>query len=152
MAHTVIVLSLGCIIAMPFKLTRANAPLGISDGALAVCPETPNCVSSQASDAAHRVRPLSFSGSAAEAKVRLKNVINGCPRARLLKETDEYLHYEFATRVMRFKDDVEFYIDNATKTIHVRSASRLGRYDFGVNRRRVESIRDAFVNKTSPSL
>ena len=63
------------------------------------------------------------------------------PRAKLIEEDDSYLHFEFTSLLLRFVDDVEFLFDEESKTIHFRSASRVGYGDFGVNRRRMEEIR-----------
>jgi uncharacterized protein (DUF1499 family) len=65
-------------------------------------------------------------------------------RARIVHEDDRGLRVEFTSRVFRFVDDVDLRIDAAARVIHVRSASRVGRYDFGVNRRRVEALRSRF--------
>lgn len=75
---------------------------------------------------------------------RLRQIVNAMPRTRVVATTDDYLHVEFTSALLRFVDDVEFRVDVDAGVIHVRSASRVGRYDFGVNRRRVEAIRDAF--------
>ena len=69
------------------------------------------------------------------------------PRSKIVSEQDNYLHIEFTSRIMRFVDDVEFYFNDTKKIIQVRSASRVGRSDFGVNRKRVEMIRSEFEQK-----
>ena len=71
----------------------------------------------------------------------------GLPRTKLVQEDDSYLHYEFTSLLLRFVDDVEFLFDDETKTIHFRSASRMGYGDFGVNRRRMEDIRSRIEGK-----
>jgi len=105
------------------------------------CPDSPNCVSSLSPDPQQKVAPLGFKGSPAEARQRLLSVIRSMPRTTILSNEDPYLHVEFTSAVFRFVDDVEFYIDEAQKVIHVRSASRVGYWDLGANRRRVEDIR-----------
>ena len=77
----------------------------------------------------------------AEAKEALKAAVATLPRTRLVEEDGAYLHYEFTSLLLRFVDDVEFVLEEETKTIHFRSASRTGYGDFGVNRRRMEEIR-----------
>jgi uncharacterized protein (DUF1499 family) len=121
------------------------ANLGVHDGKLAACPETPNCVSSAASDAEHRIAPLHYAGSAAEALVKLKAIIRSIPRTAVITETDDYLHIECTSLIFRFVDDVELLVDDTAKVIHVRSASRLGTSDLGVNRKRVELIRKRWL-------
>ena len=117
------------------------ASLGARQGRLAPCPASPNCVSSLADDEMHRVAPLPFSGTAAAAIDRLAGTVRSLPRASVITATDDYLHAEFRSAVFRFVDDVEFLADESAGVIHVRSASRVGTSDLGVNRRRVESIR-----------
>lgn len=123
----------------------APATLGARDGKLAPCPDRPNCVSSQASDPNHAIAPLPFQGDAAAAAAALAGVIRATPRANLVTATPGYLHAEFASATMGFVDDAEFAVDAVAHVIHVRSAARLGRSDFGVNRKRVDAIRAAFA-------
>jgi uncharacterized protein (DUF1499 family) len=117
--------------------------LGVNDGQLAACPSSPNCVSSQApiSDAEHSIAPLAYTGIAAEALAKLKSVIQSQENAKIIESTDRYLYAEFTSKLMGFVDDVEFSVDDSAKVIQVRSASRLGQSDLGVNRKRVEEIR-----------
>lgn len=115
--------------------------VGVGGGRLAACPPSPNCVSSLAADAAHRVEPLRFDGTAAAAVARMTEVVRSLPRSSVVSATETYLHVEFRSAVFGFVDDVEFLVDEAAGLVHIRSASRVGSYDFGVNRRRVERIR-----------
>ena len=108
---------------------------------LAPCGHRPNCVSSRAdAGARQRVEPFVVSGDAAVAFARLKNLLAGMPRTALVTATADYLHAVCRTRI-GFADDVECHLCQAEGVIHVRSASRLGYYDFGVNRARVELLR-----------
>jgi len=115
--------------------------LGVSNGRLAPCKRTPNCVSShaEASDAEHYIAPIAFKGTTAQAMAAVRNAVDAMSRATVISEKENYLYAEFRTRLMRYVDDVEFFFDGTV--IHVRSASRLGRRDFGVNRKRIERIR-----------
>lgn len=115
--------------------------LGLTGGKLAPCPDTPNCVSSLATDPRHAIAPFALDRSFGAAKEELRQAATQLPRAQLVAEQENYLRFEFRSLVFRFVDDVEFHLDDATKTIHVRSASRVGHSDFGVNRRRIEAIR-----------
>jgi uncharacterized protein (DUF1499 family) len=117
------------------------ANLGIKDGKLAPCSSLPNCVSSQSTDRDHTIEPLSFPGMATGAHEALRKIILSMKRSQIITDTDDYIHAEFTSAVFRFVDDVEFWFDDSAKVIHVRSASRLGRSDLGVNRKRVEEIR-----------
>jgi uncharacterized protein (DUF1499 family) len=126
-----------------FKLPPSPArTLGVKDGRLTPCPASPNCVCSQAADAKHFIEPIRFTGPPHEAMARLKQVIVRLERTTMVAEMDNYLHVEFRTAILRFVDDVEFFLNEAT--IQVRSASRVGYSDFGVNRKRIENIRSQF--------
>jgi len=115
--------------------------LGVHDGKLAPCPDTPNCVSSQSQDETHRIEPLTFSTSPDQAFADLKALIQGMDRTRIVSEAKDYLYAEFTSKILGFVDDVEFYLDRDKNVIHTRSASRLGEGDLGVNRKRIEAIR-----------
>ncbi len=130
----------GCSAARPSNL-------GVRDGRLARCPDSPNCVSSQSTDAAHAIAPLTYTTTAVDAVAALKQIIKGMKRAVIVEETAAYLHVEVTSALLRFVDDVEFFADDAEKKIHVRSASRIGYSDLGVNRRRVESIRQVWEQR-----
>ncbi len=88
--------------------------------------------------------PLSWTGELTPAKARLRQAVLAAGNATFVVEEDAYWHIEFRSRLFRFVDDVEFLFDLAGKQIHVRSASRVGRSDLGVNRTRVEKIRALF--------
>ena len=113
--------------------------LGVKDGRLAPPRRTPNCVSSQAdpADREHYIAPIRWRGGDAMAAVR--KAVQAMPRATIIRDEPAYLYAEFRTRLLRYVDDVECWYDGAA--IQVRSASRLGRRDFGVNRKRVEALR-----------
>jgi uncharacterized protein (DUF1499 family) len=129
-----------------FSLTsRKPDNLGVTDGKLAPCPSSPNCVCTQATDAGHRIEPLSYTSGPAEAKTRLKTILSEMPRVQIVTETDNYLHAEFTSLIFRYVDDVEFLIE-PEGIIQFRSASRAGHSDLGVNRARMESIRRAFAS------
>jgi uncharacterized protein (DUF1499 family) len=134
-------------LALLSAFSRRPDNLGIRDGKLSPCPATPNGVCTQAEDASHRSAPLTYVGSAADAMARLKRLVIVQPGVHLLTETQTYLRAEFVSRVFRFVDDVEFLLDAQKQVIHFRSASRAGRSDFGVNRRRMEGIRRAFTER-----
>ena len=109
--------------------------LGVTNGRLATCRRTPNCVSSQAdpADAEHYIAPLKGSMEA------VRRAVEAMPRTTVISATSNYLYAEFRSKLLGYVDDVEFFYDGAA--IQVRSASRLGRRDFNVNRNRVEQLR-----------
>lgn len=111
---------------------------------LAPCPRTPNCVSTQAPPGPQHMDPLSYTGPLAAARERLLRVLRDRPRTRIVREEAGYLKAECRSAFFHFVDDVELLFDDGAKSIHFRSASRLGRKDFGVNRKRMEEIRAAF--------
>ena len=117
--------------------------LGVKDGRLAPPKTTPNCVSSQAapSDTEHYIAPIPFKGDALAAMAAVRKAVEGMRDTTIIRAEGSYLYAEYRTQTMRFVDDVEFLFDEKAGLIHVRSASRLGRRDFGVNRARVEALR-----------
>lgn len=120
--------------------------LGVKDGRLAAPRKTPNCVSSQAdpADAGHYIAPIAFQGDPVQAILALRRIADSMERTHVVAHDPEYLYVEFRSKLMGFVDDVEFFASAAEGVIHVRSSSRLGRRDFGVNRERVEAIRARF--------
>ncbi|PKN77140.1 MAG: DUF1499 domain-containing protein [Deltaproteobacteria bacterium HGW-Deltaproteobacteria-10] len=111
---------------------------------LKTCPKSPNCVSSQSEDSGHAIAPIGYSGNRAGAVARMKKVLDSMKRTKIVAEKDDYLHAEATSLIFRFVDDVEFYFPADELIIHVRSASRTGYSDLGVNRKRVEEIRKRF--------
>ncbi|MEX5214798.1 MAG: DUF1499 domain-containing protein [Nitrospiraceae bacterium] len=108
---------------------------------LAPCPSSPNCVSTLSTSDQHQIAPYRYRGTLAEAKRRLKEVVAAQRGSKIVEEDQTYLHAEFTSRIFRFVDDVEFVFEDETRTIHFRSASRIGYSDFGANRNRMEEIR-----------
>jgi uncharacterized protein (DUF1499 family) len=139
----VIVLIVGAL-AMMSIFSRKPTNLGVVDGRLADCPSSPNCVSTQADDAEHRIQPIQFTGPADDAMQRVKDLVAEMPRTKIVTVEANYLHIEFRSAFFRFVDGVEFLVDPDEQLIHFRSASRVGYSDMGVNRRRMEQIREAF--------
>ncbi|MBS1256854.1 MAG: hypothetical protein MAG581_02682 [Deltaproteobacteria bacterium] len=142
----IIIITGGAIIISIISGCSANRPdnLGLKNNLLAPCPKTPNCVSSQTNDLRHQIAPITYEGSLGLAKERLNQVILSMRDTKIITQNHEYWHVEFTTLLLRFIDDVEIYFEESKAVIHVRSASRLGYWDLGVNRRRVERIRSRF--------
>jgi uncharacterized protein (DUF1499 family) len=115
--------------------------LGVREGRLAPCPNTPNCVCSYDTDSEHTIAPLKSNSSPEQGIADLKQIIRSMPKTQIIWESDDYICAEFTSKLMGFVDDVEFYVDRGTGLIQVRSASRLGKSDLGVNRKRIEDIR-----------
>jgi uncharacterized protein (DUF1499 family) len=111
------------------------------------CPNKPNCVSTQATQSRHAIEPIRYNGTAADAMAKLMAVLHEYPRTKITSHDATTVRAEFTTKLMRFVDDGMFIIDDASKVIHFRSASRIGYGDHGVNRDRMEEIRSRFAAK-----
>ncbi|WP_114164861.1 DUF1499 domain-containing protein [Exiguobacterium sp. TNDT2] len=105
---------------------------------------SPNAVSTETEIEALRMEPLPYARDRADSIETIKMVMGQLPRTELVKETDDTLHYVVSSKVMRFKDDVEFRFDDVTRQIEFRSAARLGHYDFGVNRTRMQDVSERY--------
>lgn len=129
--------------------------LGVINGQLPACPASPNCVSSQASDPQHAIAPLSLTGTPTEVRAQLLKALGILDRTKVVVSEPDYIAAEVTSQVFRFVDDVVFYFPASTDTstnitVHVRSASRLGHSDLGVNRQRIESLRERLNHKSRP--
>ena len=111
------------------------------DQVLRPCPRTRNCVSSDATDEIHRVDPFELLVSASEAWAATERAVLALPRTRIVARTATSLRAECRSRIFRFVDDLDIELRSDAGIIAVRSASRVGRGDLGVNRRRVEALR-----------
>ena len=132
---------------------RMPDDLGLRDGRLKRPSSTPNSVSSQADlwpdhpqrDDARIAAFAPVKGDGAATLAALRTLLQRWPGATVVTDRPDYLYVQFQTRVLKFVDDAEFWLDPQTQLVHVRSASRIGRKDFGVNRERVEAIRAALT-------
>ncbi|MEJ2056909.1 MAG: DUF1499 domain-containing protein [Desulfofustis sp.] len=118
--------------------------LGVNNGRLTPCPKTPNCVNSQAEDEKHAIEPIVVAAAPQKTRDRLLKVVAAEKRAEIVRAEKDYIRTTFRSAFFGFVDDVEFYISGQRKdntVVHVRSASRIGHSDLGVNRKRVERIR-----------
>jgi len=144
------------VLAGQMGLMKGRPPghMGAHDGKLRPPSESDNSVSSQARlwpnhprrEAAH-VDPLPMAGDGPTTMARLRDIIEAMPGARIVTVRGDYLYAEFTTPIMKYTDDAEFWLDREAGVVHVRSASRLGRRDFGVNRARVEAIREQWQRR-----
>lgn len=133
---------LGIILVAYSVASRKQPDLELVDGQLPPCPATPNCVCSEYPVEGASIEPLGYTSAPDEAWTRLRRVIAETGGV-VMAEEPNYLHAVYKTPLLRFVDDVAFRLDTNQQVIHVRSASRVGRSDFGTNRRRVEKIRAA---------
>jgi len=119
------------------------------DGQLLSCPGSPNCVSSEGSQGRSHVAPLAFTGPAPRAWQDLQEVIVAMG-GHIEEVDDHFLRATFRSSLFRFVDDLICRLDDENHSIHIRSAARVGYFDFGVNRKRVEEVRTRFSTKLSP--
>jgi uncharacterized protein (DUF1499 family) len=138
LAIFLVALFVGTWIVVQFMGRNPPPGLGVHDGELSECPDTPNCVCSQC-DRADKRPPLEFTGDATAAKNALKTVLSK-QGIEVVEEQENYLHAIAVTPIMRFRDDLEFLIQPGEKKIQFRSASRLGKSDLGKNRQRLLEI------------
>ncbi|MFT4815567.1 MAG: hypothetical protein ACI80L_000391 [Pseudohongiellaceae bacterium] len=123
---------------LPFLTACAGEPpqdIGVRDGRLIACPESPNCVSSYESSEEHSIAALDGNLN------QIQQILLTMDGANIVEQSSNYLYAEFTSSLMGYVDDVEFLYDAASNTTHVRSASRVGYSDMGANRSRVEAIR-----------
>ena len=126
----------GCVSVKPL--------LGINNAKLKECPNTPNCVSSMTDDPAYYIEPIIITGTQKEIKKEIISVVNSLENTNIIISEDNYIRVEVHSNFFHFIDDVEFYFPETKSediVIHVRSASRVGYSDLGVNRERIELIR-----------
>jgi len=147
-----------CLLFLPILPVSAaifhfegNLPdnLGVKDGFLSSCPTSPNCVVSQNADETHYIQPITYEVDRQNAKETLLKVLSVVPETTIIENTDNYIRTESRSKIMGFVDDAEFYFPEDKKEIEMRSASRLGESDLGVNRRRLEQIRLAMADLMS---
>lgn len=158
---TLLALPLVVMLAGQLGLLRGQAPDPIdiagSTGATAdrqlapIREDRPNSVASQATTPYHQIAPLRLQGEPAAAFLRLRSLVRQTPGVRIIEETDTYLRAECETRLLRFVDDLELLLDAPAGVVQVRSAARLGRKDFGVNRARIEALRTALDSQPGAS-
>lgn len=123
---------------LPFLTACAGEPpqnIGVRDGSLTACPESPNCVSSYESSEQHSIAALNGNLN------QIQQILLAMDGANIVEQSSNYLYAEFTSSLMGYVDDVEFLYDAASNTTQVRSASRVGYSDMGANRNRVEAIR-----------
>ena len=142
-ALILIVIGVLVLRAMVPRLSPMPSNLGVTEGKLAPCPNTPNCVSTQATGSAF-IEPIPFTSSLPEAQQKIVSILQGLPNAEIITNEPTYIHAITKSPTMGYIDDVEFYVDEATSQIEFRSAARLGRDDLSANRKRMEAIRLSF--------
>jgi uncharacterized protein (DUF1499 family) len=122
--------------------------LGVVGGRLADCPYSPNCVCSDAADPARRIGPFALAIEPSAAWNEIRAAVAALPRTRIVKRTSDYLHAECHSALFGFVDDLELYLRTTPGGgVAVRSAARIGHWDFGVNRARVEQLRSDLVKR-----
>lgn len=131
-------------LAVSFGVFRNTYPrkVGIIGGKLHPCPATPNCVCSEYGGGSQTIEPFPLPADESRSPISiLAALVASMPRTTVVEQSDEYLHAVFRSKIFSFNDDVEFRLDRKERVVHVRSASRVGYSDLGVNRNRIESLR-----------
>lgn len=130
---------------------RDAVQVGEVHGQFSACPDTPNCVNSQAemTDAVSYVQPYRYDVPFSDARQVLVQVLHSLPRVTIVKALDRYIWAEVRSGVFGFVDDIEFYFPEDHHIVHVRSASRVGSADLGANRNRVERLRKLFQDRVT---
>lgn len=121
--------------------------LGLNDNKLTECPDSPNCVSTQSKKEEAKMEPIRYTINDETAYKLLLQVIEGNKLANVVTKTNNYIHAAYHTKSKIFIDDVEFYIDADANLIHFRSASRVGHSDLGANRKRMDIIKNEFLQQ-----
>ncbi len=135
-------LSIFAVVILLVLFSGKTPEIRITNGSLLPCPSTPNCVSSQAEDEKHRVPPIPIpTDKAVDIRKIIVNALNSMKGVEIFENGENQIHAVFKSKIFRFKDDVDFLIDKENGCLHIRSASRIGYSDFGVNRERVEKLR-----------
>ena len=151
----VAVVVVGSIGAGQLGLFQSSAPtdIGVRDGRLKPPSSTDNSVTSQAAlfpDHPQRsystIASLALRGDGSATLGKIKTIVEAMPGARVVSSQPDYLYAQYTTQLMKYVDDVEFWFDPAAQVVQVRSASRVGKGDLGVNRKRVEAVRAALAS------
>ena len=139
---------IGCILLLVFSalLISCSSRIGVKDARLAPCSSSPNCVSSDASDAEHQIAPFRLNIPVDQAWMQARQQVSKLPKTQIITETADYLHAECRSDLFGFVDDLELHLRPEEGIIALRSAARLGYSDLGVNRQRVEDLRAALLN------
>ena len=124
---------------------NSSKNLGVNNGQLSAMPKSPNAVSSQTNDTDKQVDALPMTGSGLETKEKVISCLKEMGGNAIKSETENYVYSVFTSRLMRFKDDVEFYIDESAQLVHFRSASRVGHSDLGANRKRYQAFKKLYL-------
>ena len=151
---TMIILFIGVILIMTVIFLIINSPSEKEKPANPAqliqepCPGTPNCISTvYPEDLNHFLPSLPFKESVEKSKEIITNILENYSGAEMIEQEDSFIYAQFTIPIFRFVDDVVFYFDQETKSIHFRSSSRIGNWDLGVNRRRMKKISQLYLNK-----
>lgn len=138
------------VIAGRYYFSAYPRPSKVGNGTMAPCPNSPNCVSTQATDDSQKIEPIPIQGNAAETLDSLEKAIATMPKSQVITRTDNYLYVEFRSSLWNFVDDVEFFVNAEDSVVDARSSARVGYGDGGVNRARYLKIARA-MGAQSPS-
>jgi uncharacterized protein (DUF1499 family) len=142
-----VIIAMGVIVVyMVVKNNLTPKNLGVNNGKLSKMPNKPNAVSSQTNEKDKQIEAMEFKVNLAASKERIIKAIETYGNAKIITNENNYIYAVFTTGKMKYHDDVEFYFDESEKLIHVRSASRIGYSDMGLNRERYNKLREIYNN------
>lgn len=151
---TMIILFIGVILIMTVIFLIKNSPsekekpTNPAQLIQEPCPGTPNCISTMyPQDLNHFLPPLPFKESVEKSKETIIKILENYSGAKIIEQDDSFIYVQFTIPIFHFADDVVFYFDQESQTIHFRSSSRIGNWDLGVNRRRMKKISQFYLNK-----
>jgi uncharacterized protein (DUF1499 family) len=134
-----------------WKNLRVPETTGLTtQGRLHPCLPSPNCVCCCHNDPTHYIAPLSYTSD--ESLNQIQAFLSAHYTTQVIQRTPDYLHVVVTTPLMHYKDDLEFAVDRQKKTIRVRSASRIGYSDGGINRARIEALRTFLNTEPNPAI
>ncbi|MFV0420718.1 DUF1499 domain-containing protein [Oleidesulfovibrio sp.] len=131
------------ITLLTITVQAAHCAERVSSAKFPICPDSPNCVNSLQHEKRHAIAPISFQGSQKEAIRKAASALQLMGGEVTIQEN--VIHAVFTSAIFGFKDDVHVMPDQKVQVLHVRSASRTGYYDFGVNRKRIEELRELIL-------
>jgi uncharacterized protein (DUF1499 family) len=142
---TIITVALVSLAMLWIANKRLPSSIGLENGQFVPCSNTPNCVSSESTRSDQYIKPYDISG-VEHPLALIRSIALSIPKAKIISDQENYLHITFRSKIFSFVDDAEFYYDRDKEIIQVRSAARVGYSDLGVNRKRVEWIRQQLTD------
>ncbi len=125
--------------------TKQPMDIGVVNGIFSACPETPNCINSQAENEAQKIDGFLLNTKHPSSWKRLVDMVDKIPRSKITHQTGNYIHAEISSALWGFIDDLQLYLTASDNHVAIKSAARSGYTDFGVNRKRLENLRQQLI-------